>query len=136
MKRMLTNQKETQAKEKVCSQKGKLKPPINTHTRKTSQHHQLTGKQEIKYILFFTHQSGKPFKNELVRHNGKRILITASGIKTDIIILESNLGSNYSNFKKCAPFNPAIPFLGMCPKDILTYSLQVALKNGKLPKHQ
>ena len=32
MKRMLTNQKETKAKEKVCSQKGKLKPPINTHT--------------------------------------------------------------------------------------------------------
>ena len=58
------------------------------------------------------------------------------GIKTDIIILESNLGSNYSNFKKCAPFNPAIPFLGMRPKDILTYSLQEALKNGKLPKHQ
>ena len=84
MKRMLTNQKETKAKEKVCSQKGKLKPPINTHTHTHTQNQPpslVNRETEHKIYIFFTHQSGKPFKNELVRHNGKRILITASGDK-------------------------------------------------------
>ena len=92
MKRLLTNQKENnnlikhRQKKTVCSQKGKLKLLINTHTHthththKTSQHHQLTGEQKIKYIYFYQ-QSGKPFKNELIRHNGKWILTTASGNK-------------------------------------------------------
>ena len=65
-----------------------------------------------------------------VRHDSSDLRGSSS------IILESNLGSNHSNFIKCAPFNPAIPFLGFCPNDILTYSLQDALKNGKLLKHQ